>query len=62
MKEQFKTFQDKVKQYVLRDFDNSRDIIIVVRDIKDPYVHIDIDNTIKPSKEYKEDIILVTKL
>ena len=51
MKEQFKTFQDKVKQYVLRDFDNSRDIIIVVRDIKDPYVHIDIDNTIKPSKE-----------
>ena len=50
MKDQFKTFQDKVKQYVLRDFDNPREIIIVFRDLKYTYAHVDMEKTIKPNK------------
>ena len=47
MKYQFKASHDKVKQYLLRKFDNPTDIIIVVRDIKDTYAHFGMD---KPSK------------
>ena len=50
MKEQFNNSQDKVEQYVLHKLDNPRDIIILVRDIKDPYAHIDMDNPTKLSK------------
>ena len=50
MKYQFKTFKDKVKQYVLHELDNTRDIIIIVPDIKGLYAHIDMENTIKTSK------------
>ena len=62
IKEQFKTFQEKVKQYVLREFHNQRDIIIVVRDLKDPYAQVDMDKPIKLNKEYTEDIIHITQL
>ena len=61
-KDQLKTFQVKVKQYVLRKFDNPRGIIIAVRDLKDAYAHIDMDKPINISKEDKDDIILVTHL
>ena len=50
MKDQFKTFQDKAKQYVLHEFNNSRDIIIVVRDLKDTYEHNDMDTPMNISK------------
>ena len=50
---QFKTFQNKSKQYVLRDFDNPRDIIIVVGDLKDLYSHVDMDKPINNSKSEK---------
>ena len=62
MKYQFNTFKDKEIQYVLRDFDNPRDIFIVVWDIKDPYAHVYIDKPINISKRVKEDVILVTQL
>ena len=52
-KEQLKTFQDKVKQYVIHEFDNTRDIIIFVQDLKDTYVKVDTDKTINLSKEEK---------
>ena len=51
MKEHSKNFQDKVKQYVLREFDNPRETIIVVQDIKDPYAYVDMENHTKISKE-----------
>ena len=50
MKDQFKTFQDKVEKY-LRKFDNSIYITIVFWYLKDPYIHVDMDNPIKHSKE-----------
>ena len=50
MKDQFKTFQDKVKQYVLHEFNNTKDIIIIVQDLKDIYAHVDIDNSSNISK------------
>ena len=53
MKDQFKTFQDKLKQYVLCKFDNPRDIIVFVRDLKDTYANVDMENLIKLSKEDK---------
>ena len=52
-KDQFKTFWDKVKQYVLQDLDNPREIIIIFQYLKDPYAHVDMDNPIKLSKEEK---------
>ena len=62
MKDHFKNFQDKVRQYVLCEFDNLRVIIIVVWDLKDPYAHVE---TYKPTNIIREDneyIILVTQL
>ena len=53
IKYQFNTSQYKVNQYVLHEFDNTRGVIISVRYIKDPYAHIDVDNTINISKEDK---------
>ena len=50
-KDKFKNFQDKVKKYVLREFDNPREIIIVVRDIKDPYAHVDMKSPINISRQ-----------
>ena len=50
MKDQFKNFQNKVNKYVLREFDNPRDIIIFIQDIKDPYAHVDTDKPINISK------------
>ena len=44
------------------EFGNPRDIIIIVRDIKDPDAHADTDNTIKLIKEDKEYIIIVIRL
>ena len=52
-KDQFKTFQEKVKQYVLHKFDNKIDIIIIVRDLKDPYPHVDTEKNFNTSKEEK---------
>ena len=62
MKDQFKNFQNKVNKYVLREFDNPRDIIIFIQDIKDPYAHVDTDKPINISKQDKEDVILITQL
>ena len=62
MKDQFKKFKDKAKKYVLCKFDNPRDIIIVVRDLKDPYAHIDMDKPINLINEDNEIITLVTQL
>ena len=53
MKYKSNNFQDKAKYYVLHVFNNTREIIIVVQDIKDPYVHVDMDKTINISKEEK---------
>ena len=50
MKDQFNTFQYKVNQYVLHELYNPSDIIIVIRDLKDPYAHVAMDNTSKISK------------
>ena len=50
MKGKFKTFQDKVKQYVIFDFDNPSYIIIVFQYLKDPYAHIEIYNPRNLSK------------
>ena len=44
MKYQFKNFQDKVKQYGIRNLYNTRDIIIFVWDLKDPYAHFGTEN------------------
>ena len=49
-------------KYVLGKLDNPRDIIIIVRDPKDPYAHINMDNPNNLSKEYKEYVILITQL
>ena len=46
MKEQFKTFQDKVEQYELRKLDNTREVIIVVRYLNSTYAHVDMVKTI----------------
>ena len=62
MNDPFKTFQKKVKQYVLRKFDNTRYIIVVVWDLKELYAQVHMDKHIKHSKEYNEYIILVTQL
>ena len=62
IKYQFKTFQDNLNQYVLHDFDNPSDIIIIVRYINDPYAHVDMYNPRKISKEDKQDVILITLL
>ena len=53
MNNQFKTFHDKVEQYVLIKFNNPRDIIIVLQDLKDTYAHVEMYNPIKPSKYYR---------
>ena len=59
MREQFKIFQDKVKQYILHDLDNPRDIIIVVRFLKDPHAHVYTDKPVKLSKEEKKTLYLL---
>ena len=51
-----------MKQYVQYKFNNPRDIIIVVRYLKDTYAHIDMNNFIHISKDDKEYIILITQL
>ena len=48
MEDQFKTFQEKVKGYVLCEFDNRREIIIFVLYIKYPYAHVNMDNINNP--------------
>ena len=35
-KDQFNKFNDKMKQYALREFHNPEDISVLVRDVKDP--------------------------
>ena len=35
-KDQYKKFSEKMKQYILREFQNSEDIIVLVRDLKYP--------------------------
>ena len=62
MKDQFKTFQTKVKQYILKKFNNRRDVSVVIRDIKYPYSHLDIEKPINISKEDKQDVIIFTQL
>ena len=62
MKDQFKTFQDKLKQYLLHKFDNPKDVIIVIRSLKDPYAQIEMSKTITLSKEDKEYVMLITQL
>ena len=42
-----------LKQYLLRDFYHPKEIIIVFRDLKYPYAHIDMDKPINLSKEDK---------
>ena len=51
-----------MKQYVLHEFNNPKEIIIAVRDLMDPYAYIDMDKPGKIIKEDKEDIKLVTQL
>ena len=46
MIDQCNTFHDQVKKYVLRKFDDPRDITIVIRDQKDPYAHVGMYNPI----------------
>ena len=50
VKDHFINFQYKVKQYVLYKFNNPIDVIIVIRDIKEPYSQIDMENPINLSK------------
>ena len=35
-KDQYNKFSEKLKQYILRVFQNPEDIIVIVRDLKDP--------------------------
>ena len=35
-KDQYKKFSEKMKQYILREFQNYEDIIVLVRDLKYP--------------------------
>ena len=51
-----------MNQYILHVFDITRDIIIVVRDINDPYAQVDMYKPRKLIKEDNEDIILITQL
>ena len=51
MKYQFNTFQDKLKRYVLLEFENPGYIIVIVWYVKDPYAHVDMNKLIKYSKE-----------
>ena len=37
-KDQYKKFSKKLKQYILRVFQNPEDIIVLVRDFKDPTI------------------------
>ena len=47
---------------MLREFDNTMDVIIVVRYPKSLYANVNTDKPINLSKEYKEDVILITQL
>ena len=42
-----------MQKNVIREFDNPRDIIVVVRYLKDTYAQIDTENPSKLSKEEK---------
>ena len=42
-----------MKQYLLRKFDNPREIVIVVRYLKDPYAHVFMDKPVNLSEEGK---------
>ena len=50
MKDQIETFQDKVNNYLLRELNNPREILIVFQDLKDSYAQVDMDNPRKLSK------------
>ena len=50
MKDNFNIFCYNLKIYILRGFGNLRNIIIIVRDIKDTYAHVDMANPINLNK------------
>ena len=58
-KDRYKKFSEKLKQYILRVFQNNEDVIVLVRYIKD---HTIVFNTSRPtvlSEEDEKDLIMV---
>ena len=51
-KNQYKKFSEMLKQYILRVFQNPEDIIVLVRDLKDPTI---VFNTSRPTAMSAED-------
>ena len=51
-KYQYKKFSEKLKQYILREFQNPEEIIVLVRDLKYPTTVL---NTSRPTSLLSED-------
>ena len=58
-KDQCNKFSEKLKQYILRVFQNPEDIIVLVRYLKDPTTVLNTSRPTAMSAEYKKDRIMV---
>ena len=57
IKDEFQIFSEKLKQYLLREFKNPEDIIVLVRDIKDPMTVHDATKPLALSEEDARDAV-----
>ena len=58
-KVQYNKFSENLKQYILRVFQNPEDIIVLVRDLKDPTIVLNKSRPTALSSEDKKDGIMV---
>ena len=58
-KDQNKKFSEKLKQYILQEFQNPEEIFILVRDLKDPTTFFKTSRTTALSTEDKKDLIML---
>ena len=58
-KGQYKKFSEKLKQYILRVFQNTEDIIALVRDLKDPTIVLNASRSTALSTKDEKDLIIV---
>ena len=57
-KNQYKKFRKNQKQYIIREFQNPEDIIVLVRYLKDPTTILNTSITTAISAQYKKDPIM----